>query len=512
MTTKTANKSTSTANKEKNMTAKTTTAPSSNPKPTVRKSTKKVAAAETNVPEPTEQQKARMFSTAMGAVTRALKAAQAVEITEDDRTLDRANHLYEKVVAAKKVANERAAAAGKELPFTTEDTTFKPIERDPMDRPSKNGATESLRATIKANKARAAEAEKPAASAKFDIVLRNMSDGSVEGHAAGCADLKRKAKRGAKHQSDEAWSLSVSSKHDAWEEYNSDFLNECEEHKDHAALDACSHAYNIDWLPCADGVADRDGEPEPTKEPFKATAPKARAAAGTKKAGAAKATTSGTTTAKEKAPAKATAAKVVVTPAQRSETKAAELGKFATEHGWTSSTEEIGAGAVRITLKHDDEEMGAVFTDGKLGLEPAERPYYTNAERGNRVLLRNVSAMRMQIANEDGDKPVARVATRAVRTHAADRPRKTFTWDNALDDKALLDALQTEMTGKRVLWDVTLDGTTEEMEVLIAKVTKVGTTPSNDRTVDFFEMEITKAGLKPSRQRTITLKSIKRLV
>lgn len=493
MTAKTAIRTT-TANKEKDMTAQTAkTETVSDPKPTVRK-TKKQAAAETNVPEPTEQQKARMFSTAMGAVTRALKAADAVEVTEDDRTLARKNHLLEKVVAAKVTANERADAAGKQRPFSEEDTTFKPIERIV----SEDSAAEEP------------EPEQATPAAKFDITLVNMTDGSVQGHRAGCADLTRKG-RGKVRQANEPWTFSVADKHEAWAEYNSDFLAEGPE----------SGNYQIDWLPCAGDVpqgaddtyevwaaeesgetVEPDPEPEP-KEPFKATAPKARKAAGTAKAAATTKKVSGTTTAKEKAPRP--------TPTDRSEQKAQDLADYALSVGWDAVIEPFQETGRKVTLRRGDEEMAAWFTDGKLDL--VDRPYYKNAARPRPVLLRNVSAMRQQMDEDETKRPIARETTRVARTERADRPRKSFTWDDSLDDAALLDALQTEMTGKRITWRVTLDGGSEEMERVIGKVVKVGRTPNNDRMVDFHELEITKGGLKAnSRLRTLTLKSILRLI
>jgi hypothetical protein len=494
MTAKTASRKSMTITpKEKNMTAKTTkTETVSDPKPTVRK-TKKQAAAETIVPELTDAQKARLYSTAMGAVTRAIKAADAVEVTEDDRTLVRKNHLLEKVVAAKVTANERAAAAGKAQPFTTEDVTFKPIEREPM---QESAAEEP-------------EPEQPAAAVGFDVTLQNMSDGSVQGHRTGCADINKRRRNAKVQPGDEPWPLTVQHKHEAWVNYNSDFLAEGPE----------SGQYNIDWLPCADGVpqgpsddyatwlAEENSEttePEP-KEPFKAVAPKARKAAATTKAAATAKKGSGTTTAKEKAPRP--------TPADRSEQKANDLANYAQSVGWDAVLEPYGTNGFTATLRRGDEELGAKFIDGKLGLEPDERPYYKNAARPRPVLLRNVSAMRQQMDEDETKRPIARETTRVARSERADRPRKSFSWDDTLDDATLLDVLQTEMTGKRISWKVTLDGSTEEMERVIGKVAKVGRTPSNDRTVDFFEMEITKDGLMAnSRHRTLTLKSILRLI
>jgi hypothetical protein len=481
-------------NKEIKMTTKTATksAPASDPKPTAKRPTKKAQAAETVVPEPTDAQKKRMLATALSGATKATKAADAVTVTDDARTVERANHLREKAVAARVHANEIATKFGLDLPFTTEDTTFTPI-------------------SMQDNETEDAPAESATPAAKFGVVLRNMTDGSVEGHAAGCADLKRKAKRGAAQPSDEPWALTVSSKHEAWAEYNADFIAECEQgaegaEHDHEKDEDCDHSWGINWLPCADAVPARDGDAA-DPEPFKAAAPKAKAAAGTRKATTAKAAKTAPATPKEKAPAK-----VAPTAAEKSQAKAQGLADAGTAAGWTPVLESYGTNGFTVTLTKGDEEMGAKFIDGKLGLEPEERPYYKNAARPRPVLLRNVSAMRQQMAEDETARPIARETTRVARSERSDRPRVTFSWDDALDDAALLDALQTNLTGKRITWNVTLEGGTEEMEVLVGSVKKVGRTPSNDRTVDFFEMEITKAGVKPSRQRTLTLKSIRRAI
>ena len=73
----------------------------------------------------------------------------------------------------------------------------------------------------------------------FQIQLVNMIDGSVTGHKAGCADLK-KLKRQGHYVIDP---MEFSSKREAWEDYNEDFLAEGED-----------SAWPIDWKPCSDHV------------------------------------------------------------------------------------------------------------------------------------------------------------------------------------------------------------------------------------------------------------------
>lgn len=100
------------------------------------------------------------------------------------------------------------------------------------------------------------------------IALVNITDGTVQGHKAGCADLTRGALR--KHGS-EVWNLEVDSKLEAWENYNEDFLAECDDFDgdcDHENA-VCSHSWSITWLPCAKQVPVHAEAPkvvEPSKE------------------------------------------------------------------------------------------------------------------------------------------------------------------------------------------------------------------------------------------------------
>ena len=73
------------------------------------------------------------------------------------------------------------------------------------------------------------------------IAIVNLADGTVQAHKAGCADLSRGTLR--RHAS-EAWNLEVDTRHEAWVEYNIDFLEEGPE----------SGQYEITWLPCAKHV------------------------------------------------------------------------------------------------------------------------------------------------------------------------------------------------------------------------------------------------------------------
>ena len=83
------------------------------------------------------------------------------------------------------------------------------------------------------------------------ITLVNLKDGLVQGHKAGCADLKATT-----HHADKPWTLEVEDKNAAWLAYNSDFIAECVEHEDFCNEDrgVCSNAWGIHWLPCANHV------------------------------------------------------------------------------------------------------------------------------------------------------------------------------------------------------------------------------------------------------------------
>lgn len=79
----------------------------------------------------------------------------------------------------------------------------------------------------------------------YEIALVNITDGTVQGHKAGCADLKRGNLR--KHAAD-VWEFPVDDKAEAWLNYNSDFLAEGGE----------DNAYEIQWSPCAKHVPEGD--------------------------------------------------------------------------------------------------------------------------------------------------------------------------------------------------------------------------------------------------------------
>lgn len=90
-------------------------------------------------------------------------------------------------------------------------------------------------------------------SDQHSVTLVNITDGTVHGHKAGCADLKRGNLR--KH-AEGKFTLEVESKAVAWETYNADFIPE-------AIADGMpveSSAYEIEWAPCANHVPEGDRE------------------------------------------------------------------------------------------------------------------------------------------------------------------------------------------------------------------------------------------------------------
>jgi hypothetical protein len=81
--------------------------------------------------------------------------------------------------------------------------------------------------------------------AEYDVVTMNMTDGSVQGHRAGCADLKRgRAKFAEPSQANDV--LRVTSKAEARAEYNADFDEETE------------GWYDIEWAACANHIPAED--------------------------------------------------------------------------------------------------------------------------------------------------------------------------------------------------------------------------------------------------------------
>lgn len=89
-------------------------------------------------------------------------------------------------------------------------------------------------------------------TATYEIETLNRADGSVDGHRAGCADIARIAK---KERIDRSGSWTVTSKLQAWADYNADFIGECYDHETcDEAHGQCANAYTINWLPCADHV------------------------------------------------------------------------------------------------------------------------------------------------------------------------------------------------------------------------------------------------------------------
>jgi hypothetical protein len=82
----------------------------------------------------------------------------------------------------------------------------------------------------------------------FRVELLNRADGSVDGHRHGCADIARIAR---KERIDRSGSWEVTSKRQAFLDYNADFIEEADGDE--------SNTYEINWLPCADHVPATDG-------------------------------------------------------------------------------------------------------------------------------------------------------------------------------------------------------------------------------------------------------------
>jgi hypothetical protein len=96
-------------------------------------------------------------------------------------------------------------------------------------------------------------------STTYLVTLANTNDGTVHGHKAGCADLKRGA--AYRNHKDEQFEIEVSTKREAWLDYNADFIAEGGE----------ENAWPVEWLPCADHVPADAAAPVEPAAPKKAT-------------------------------------------------------------------------------------------------------------------------------------------------------------------------------------------------------------------------------------------------
>lgn len=82
------------------------------------------------------------------------------------------------------------------------------------------------------------------------VTIVNMTDGTVQVHRPGCADIAKKFRAGrAEHKFTEV----ATSKYETWLDYNEDFLNECDDWADSDS----TNAYDLEWKACcADLVTD----------------------------------------------------------------------------------------------------------------------------------------------------------------------------------------------------------------------------------------------------------------
>ena len=82
----------------------------------------------------------------------------------------------------------------------------------------------------------------------FSVTLANMTDGTVQGHKAGCRDLttsRTRKGRSVRVVAESLWTIEVETKRDAFLDYNADFLAEGQDEDD---------VYQIEWAPCTDEV------------------------------------------------------------------------------------------------------------------------------------------------------------------------------------------------------------------------------------------------------------------
>jgi hypothetical protein len=75
------------------------------------------------------------------------------------------------------------------------------------------------------------------------VTILNITDGSVEVHRKGCADIAKKVRAGVV---DHKWNEAATSKYATWMDYNADFLDEQED----APADETTNSYDLRWVAC----------------------------------------------------------------------------------------------------------------------------------------------------------------------------------------------------------------------------------------------------------------------
>lgn len=425
----------------------------------------------------TKAQQERLAAGAKRAADKAVAEAarEALGITEDPRTVARADKAEAKAVAAKQRANVLAEDAGLKLPF--------PIAKKTATRKPRTAKAASPKPVAKAA---------PAKPATYKVTIRNLSDGSVEGHAAGCADLKRNVvKRGRRNLAvDHAFTEATTSKRASWLDYNADFIAEGGE----------ENAWPIEWLPCADHVPAEDAKPvRKTSRTNTVRATKAEsstaAAKPVRKAATKKAT-----------PAKPAASDPTAAP------KVAALATFAFEQGW-SVQHEVDGTSVTVKMTKDAEVFVVAFINGSM--DASRMPHMLRAD-GSKVLLRNVSAVKANLMTEaDATKAgkaslrvkreVVRGSRKVSKATGEDAPRKVVPFDIATeDDDVILDML----AGKTLTWRRSMDQADETAllgrKVWMAKANK----PGAARIVNFISMMESKRGIMAGPQRSVRLDQI----
>ncbi len=445
-----------------------------------------------------------------------------------------------KAARAMRAANASAKLAGVAAPFRAVVGTLNSIQKDvTKDNVEKTKAAirrnneQPTPATVPATKA----ASKPAAQRKsspkvivvevkapakkaapkvalHEVETVNRADGSVDGHRAGCADIAKVVKRERLDHFGEPFA--VASKHQAWLEYNVDFLPECEGCEGHdEAAGNCQHAYDINWLACAKAIPSGIA-PEPEVKPVaprrtaKKVAPRPvvkKATAAERKAEAGKRTAAAV-------PAKKVASKAATVAGSSAldkgtAPKAFALADYLTAAGWDTEVTKVDSATVKVVGKREGETLTVNFIDGKLPAH-AERTY--ERTDGSIVKMRNVSAVRQQADKDPAKRPVKTVRTVVVRTRSTTPEVEAEESGRALDidvKNADVDDLQKYLADTTIWWRRSAANGGGVSEARVWKVTKLIDTPSG-RAMEFVEAASTKRGWTAGPVRCVVLKNVRR--
>ena len=423
-----------------------------------------------------------------------------------------------KASEAMKTANAAARAAKQPGAFATQ-SVLKAIETAATeahathDKPKRESASAAAKPAAKATSKPAPQqrSAKPVSRSRKVTLHRvetlNRADGSVDGHAAGCADIAKVAKR---ERLDRSGEQQVSSKYAAWRDYNSDFIAEHEHDGCDIDKGECGNAYDINWLPCADHVPAFDGQ-----QPKRSRASKAADARGEAQSarGEAKAATKAKKATKAVAEKPSRAAKSVTKTTSKPAAQAGSWPKVVSleEHlkaeGWKVSTKKVAPHVVVVGTRNG-ESLTTHFIDGRMEINPM--PFYTRTD-GSVVKMRNVSAVKKQASSDPAARPVKTQRTVVVRTRTVtpEVEREEAGRGLAIDIKSCeTDDLAKYLNDVTIWWRRSAQYGGGISEARVWRVRKIIDTP-NGRAMEFAEAVPSKGGWTAGPMRCVLLKAIR---